>query len=287
MYLSCRVANGRPTFLAYNVGVSGNVLYLNNEMDELSVQNRFRKMTSVAGDEMTLERVYMPRRQPVLGRESGELTEICRDIQPVLIVIDSFYNSHSNKENDNAAMKCVVKHLVEMRNAYNCCVLALHHTKKGSRGQRMHNDLMRGAGVFAQAADSVLMMRRSDEDENKRIFKATKLRHSSDSHRVPRLLGLDEQSFIFQDLGEINEDDHVRAVALNQAATRHDFRSIFADAAVLQREQLLESMRGPRETVSDRTLDRVLRRAVGNGQLVSTRRGEYSLPKPLDTVSDN
>jgi len=53
------------------------------------------------------------------------------DIQPVLIVIDSFYNSHANKENDNAAMKGVVNQLVELRNTYNCCVLALPSHKEG------------------------------------------------------------------------------------------------------------------------------------------------------------
>jgi len=62
---------------------------------------------------------------------------------------------------------------------------------------------MRGAGVFASGGrfsldDAAVRSRREQES----LLRPPKLRHSSDTHRGPHLLGLDEQSFIFQDLGE-------------------------------------------------------------------------------------
>jgi len=82
----------------------------------------------------------------------------------------------------------------------------------------MHNDLMRGAGVFAQAADSVFDdCRRSDQDENKRVFKATKLRHSSDTTGVHTFSASTSRASFSRILGKINEDDHVKAVASNQS----------------------------------------------------------------------
>jgi hypothetical protein len=73
----------------------------------------------------------------------------------------------------------------------------------------MHNDQMRGSNVFGSITDTVLQMRRSAQDENKRIIKPTKFRHVGDDNRKCRLLSLDPVNLWFRDEGETNEEDHM------------------------------------------------------------------------------
>ena len=75
--------------------------------------------------------------------------------------------------------------LQSLRDHHNTCVVIVHHFRKGGQGQRLNSDLMRGAGVFGAIADSIVMLKRSETDEGKGLFKPVKLRHSPDKNRTP------------------------------------------------------------------------------------------------------
>jgi len=147
----------------------------------------------------------------------------------------------------------------------------------------MHNDNMRGSSVFAGTTDTVLMFRRSSKEESKRLLKPTRLRHGDDKMRAARLLELNPSSLWFNDLGEVDEIDHItrqdHSSGRETAEQKIDWLAVFGSDKQLSRKQLIE--RCP--NISARTADRLMAKAVqpDNGQMVIVSHGVYALPLPL------
>ena len=136
-------------------------------------------------------------------------------------------------------MKALMREFLSLRDKYNLAVLLIHHTKKGARYQKMHNDQMRGSNVFSGVTDTVLQIRRSAEDETKRIIKPTKFRHVSDENRKCRLLSLNPETLWFKDEGETDEGEHIMA-AEPTAEEAIDWTGIFNDGRPLSRKEIIE-----------------------------------------------
>jgi ERCC4-type nuclease len=201
----------------------------------------------------------------------------------VLVVLDCLYWAHDKKENDSSEMKELMRQLVEIRDAYKVAVLVVHHTKKGTRYETMHNDNIRGSSVFAGATDTVLMFQRSSKEKSKRLLKPTKLRHGDDKMRAARLLELNPSSLWFNDLGEVDETDHIarqdQSSGRKTAEEKIEWLTVFGNDKQLTRKQLIE--RCP--NISARTADRLIAKAVqpDNRQMVVVSHGVYALPLPL------
>ena len=200
-----------------------------------------------------------------------------------MVVLDCLYWAHNQKENDSSEMKSLMRQLVELRETYGIVVMVVHHTKKGTRFETMHNDNMRGSSVFDGATDTVFMFRRSSTDETKRLLKPTKLRHGGDENRKTRLLELDNNTLWFRDHGEADEKAHMpMVVAPATIEAKVDWEDVFGDDQTLERKDILTRLPGK----PPRSVDRLLKDSVKSQLLVKDSRGEYSLPKK-DPVSDD
>ena len=199
-----------------------------------------------------------------------------------LLILDCLYFAHNEDENDSSRMKELMRQLQSLRDQNDTCVVVVHHLKKGGRDQRLNSELMRGAGVFGAAADSILMLRRSQTEESKRILKATKLRHAADENKKARLLSLDPEIMWFRDEGEANEDDHIQSGPT--ANETIDFVEILGGGEK-RLSEILKATEGFK--YSPKTIQRQLDIAVKTGLVVRPRYGFYSLPvgQELDMVS--
>ena len=205
-----------------------------------------------------------------------------------MVTLDCLYWAHNKQENDSSEMKELMRWLVGLRETFGIVVLVVHHTKKGTRYETMHNDNMRGSSVFGGATDTVLMFRRSRKDEGQRLLKPTKLRHGGDEGRSVRLLELDPNTLWFHDVGEADELEHIEseASARPKAEDKIDWVEVFGTATILTRKENLDQCKDKK--ISERTLDRQLKKAsnekFGDRELDLIEHGKYALHKSEDST---
>ncbi|GGQ23680.1 AAA family ATPase [Streptosporangium pseudovulgare] len=96
-------------------------------------QHHGRKMTGVK---------FLPRPVQAMSTEWDVLIEMCRRLEPVLIIIDTQARvTVGVKENDNTEMGVVVDRMEALRLASGACILVVHHTG--------HEQTERGRGASA------------------------------------------------------------------------------------------------------------------------------------------
>ncbi len=240
MNLALSIAVGAKQWLSYDIEKHGKVLFLNNELSFPDFARRLQKMVDRLPALGDISNIIIPKEVPALDNCWETLNETCQQEKPCLIVVDCLYFTYDNKnENDSSQMKALMRQFMTLRDRYGLAVLIVHHTKKGSQYQRMHNDQMRGSNVFGGSADTTLQIRRSSSNEGKRIIKPLKGRHISDDMRKCRLLSLDPENLWFKDEGETDEGEHI-AMETQTAQESIDFKSIFGDATELSRKEIQE-----------------------------------------------
>jgi hypothetical protein len=281
MNLALAVATGKDYFLNYRVAKHGKVIYLNNELHFEDFNKRFQKMiTKLRPDEVArVENFIVPESMPTLEEIWIQLTRMIEEHKPVMVVLDCLYWAHDKEENDSTEMKALMRRLVELRERFGIVVLVVHHTKKGTRNETMHNDNMRGSSVFGGASDTVLMFKRSATDETKRLLKPTKLRHGNDDSRKVRLLEIEPTTLWLTDLGEADEAEHLPSTSSSGRPTAEekiDWITLFGKDTILQRKDIVD--RADKYGVSSSTVDRLLRNAGKDNTLVSAGHGKYQLP---------
>ena len=274
MNLAVSVAVGASKWLKYDIAKHGRVLFLNNELAFPDVARRLKTMSTRLPAPGDLSNLIVPREVPPMSECWETLNQTCKELQPVLIILDCLYFAHDEDENDSSKMKVLMRKFLALRDSFGLAVLIIHHTKKGTRYSRMHNDQMRGSNVFGASPDTNLQIRRSAADESKRILKPTKFRHVGDEERKCRLLSLDRETLWFQDEGEADEDEHIEQPGPT-AEERIDFAEIIKPGEVISRKEVV--LRSSPLGYDERTIDRLLKRAKAAKQLKSPRYGYYAL----------
>jgi hypothetical protein len=278
MNMSLAIATGAKQFLGYEIKKHGKVLYLNNELPFAVFLQRFKRMRTgfAVGQAAHLGNFLTPEFIHPLAESWDDIVKIIQQHQPVLVVLDCLYFAHNKKENDSSDMKDVMRQLISLRDLYGVAVTVVHHTKKGVRHDTMHNDNIRGSQVFSASADTNILFKRSEIDESKRLFKLGKLRNGDDDMRKVHLLALNSGDLWFQDLGEVNEEDHIAAAPENRKARAQgkiDWDEIFSADKVLERQAIIE--RCLPLQISARSVDRALKKAVNDEILDMPKQGRY------------
>ncbi|MGD0036753.1 MAG: AAA family ATPase [Bacteroidota bacterium] len=277
MNLGISVAIGAPNILNYQIQKSGKVLFLNNELYFNDYVDRFQKMAKSlpvpAGN--SLVNLIVPERVPPLLEYWDNLEKILTSTDPALVILDCLYWAHDKRENDAGEMKEIMRRFIHIRDVYKCVVLVVHHMKKGAVSQWMGNDNMRGSGVFGAGSDTVLELRRTKDNESKRILKPVKLRHSTDAMRTVRLLGLNPETLWFHDEGATDEKLHIFQNDVPQRKETIDFTSILKHGESLSRGEIIKRCTNKR--YSDSSLDRFLDDALRRKILKKTKYGQYGL----------
>ncbi len=284
MNLGLAVATGASTFLGFAVKKHGKVLYLNNELSFQVFVSRFKCMRRAVSQPQLakLDNFLTPEFVKPLNESWDDICKVIVQEEPILVILDCLYWAHDRKENDSSEMKEIMRKFVELRDKFGVALLVVHHTKKGVRGETMHNDNMRGSMVFSASADTNMMLRRSGTDETKRLFKPTKLRNGKDELRQAHLLSLESHSLWFVDEGVVNEEDHIVFPGGNgtqgKEATDMDWDMIFGKEKELPRKEIVD--RCKRINVAERTVDRLLKHARETGALLPVigKNGVYRLP---------
>lgn len=274
MNLALSIAVGAKQWLSYDIEKHGKVLFLNNELSFPDYARRLKAMVERLPASGDISNLIIPKEVPAIDECWETLNETCEHEKPCLIVVDCLYFTHNKDENDSSEMKALMRQFLALRDKYALALLIVHHTKKGSQYQRMHNDQMRGSNVFGGSADTTLQIRRSSADEGKRIIKPLKGRHIPDAMRKCRLLSLDPVNLWFKDEGEIDEGEHIAMTNLT-AKECIDFKNILQVSEIVSRKDIIE--RCKYLGYDERTIDRLLKDAKNQGTLKVPKYGYYSL----------
>lgn len=113
------------------------------------------KLTDTIGD------VVLPSERTI-----DALLELCRQLTPVLIVIDPAISFGVGESRVNDAEQGLIEAARRLRNELNCCVLYVHHSGKANARERTLDQYSgRGGSAFADGSRMVLVLQNLPPDE--------------------------------------------------------------------------------------------------------------------------
>ena len=273
MNLATSVAIGAEKFLSYKIKKKVKVLYVNTELNSRDFERRLQLVWNSLPEKGDLKNFIVR----TVGTDMDlweTLNSDCEVHRPDSLIIDCDYLAHDKNENNGTHMKEELSKYKSLMEKFNLAIIIVHHTKKGVKYEQMHNDQMMGSSILARKADTIIQMRFSGTDKNKRIIIPTKFRHVPDAEKRCRLLSWNPETHWFSDEGETDESEHIRRHA-REAREEIDFNMIFQDKKEMSRKELLEKCKPL--GYNERTVDRLIRKAKDSGILKVPRYGFFLL----------
>lgn len=158
----CHVASANGEWGGWplcNDGVARPVVYVSGEG---SVGPRLRAWEAKHGRSEALAENFLVCEAVDLGDPDdrsalkAEIDRLLEGRPPAVIAFDTLARATpGQEENSNRDMGAIVKVLDGFKDAYQCCVMAIHHTPKG-------DDTWRGASAVWNALDSALLLKRGN-----------------------------------------------------------------------------------------------------------------------------
>ena len=159
MQMGMRVADGRG-FLNFEPQQSWRVLYIQQEISEASMKERFDRL--LRGCDRNVMENFMIRNTcgnmiKVDNRSQRlELFVEIDDCYPDFIIFDSLSTLHTGKENDESEMSELMDYFYEIAHRFSCGVLLVHHYGKPSLADRQGGHLLRGHSVLGDRPDIII-----------------------------------------------------------------------------------------------------------------------------------
>lgn len=187
--LALSVATGKPFLGVYEVMKRGSVLFVQEENNEQTVQDRVYKIANHKGlVTHTSDGIPIVESIPIrfsnnfgidlTDDESRELLEdTIKDFSPVLVVLDPLYMMLGKAEENSATeVRDILRWLTYLRNTYGCAIIICHHYSKQKDGKaRRGGTQIRGTSEFHAWVESALYIKTTTEQntvEIEREFRA-------------------------------------------------------------------------------------------------------------------
>ena len=165
LLMSFSVANGLP-FLGRKTE-QGNVLIIDNELHPETAAQRLRTVANALGVPLTGVHVVSLRGiLQDLPTLRSRVERAAVGVQAKIIVLDALYRllPSETSENDNAGMMQLYNEIDRMAKITGAAVICIHHSSKGSQGDKSVTDGGAGAGAISRAADTHLFLREHEEE---------------------------------------------------------------------------------------------------------------------------
>jgi hypothetical protein len=157
-------------FLELNVPEPRRVLYVQQELAEIDLQNRLKKMLP---EEIPNNLFHKTTTGAVLKIDNPDHRQIIHndieEIEPDLVVFDPYQTFHTKRENSNEDMNAVLDYFYEIIHRYNCGVFLIHHFSKPGEVERTGAHQFRGAGALGDRPDILICMNRLDKKYMKKL----------------------------------------------------------------------------------------------------------------------
>lgn len=174
--LALSVASGKPFLNTYEVLHPGKVLFIQEENNEATVQDRVHKVANHKGLMTTTPHgIPIIMSLPVIFSNNFgiDLTDSdCRTLientiraeQPVMVILDPLYMMlGAVEENSATEVRDVLRWLTYLRNTYGCAIVLCHHYNKGNDTKTRGGSKMRGTSAFHAWVESALYVKTTTE----------------------------------------------------------------------------------------------------------------------------
>lgn len=181
MHVACAIAGGRRAFGRFATR-EGPVLIVSGEDPEAVLRNRAEALCRGHGwpPGEVLPRMHVLALAGVDLRDAAwqrHLLAIVRELQPVLVLLDPYFELTSGDENSNSDAKPIVRFLRALTQPSDATVLVVHHFKKAAEGVSK-TDLFRGASALLKASRMTYTLERGQDGEilveNQKFSRAAK-----------------------------------------------------------------------------------------------------------------
>lgn len=164
--MAIAVARGRP-WLNFTVKKSGTVLVLNYDNPQHELARRFLRLGLRKRDKIffhspatRLIGETFPSMLQLPGSLDHLLHPLLKFLQPDLIVVDSYRQSHTGDERSSQDMGRVMSCLRAMTAYAGCALVVIHHLRKKDRGKEEDDEEpLRGSTEIEASADAILIAR--------------------------------------------------------------------------------------------------------------------------------
>jgi hypothetical protein len=278
--LALSVASGRPFLNYFPVRTIGNVLYVQEENGESTVQDRVNKIASskgllVDGSLPPSVPIYFSNNYGVNLTDNDSRTLLEKTIQqinPVLLVLDPLYMMLGDADENSAKeVGSVLRWLTYIRNQYGCTIVVCHHYNKSSSnsgargGQRV-----RGSSAFHGWVESALYVKVTQELYTVDVEREFRAFQKMPNYKVKIELGGSGDLYYNTTVEMTQQAGNIKAHSIEQSASIEIKENNLMDAlSQPQTVSNLEELTG----MSSSTLRRKLSELIKEGKVIKKEDG--------------
>lgn len=145
LFIAFSIISGKKLFDHFNVSKHGRVLIVDEENPGSFLKERLMMIGFT--DDMPISFLHFQKVKLDRADCFAEITQIVKDLKPVLVIFDALIRIHTAKENDASEMALVMERLRDIVNL-GTTVLVIHHHRKGAGDKkesvRGSSDIMGG-----------------------------------------------------------------------------------------------------------------------------------------------
>jgi hypothetical protein len=167
--LAKQISNGELAFGHFYTG-KRNVLFINEEMGENSMQLRLKTISGDYGN------IYITNLAGVKLDDIGFISKVCKEKDITLVIFDSLTRIHSLKENDADDVKKIFEAMLGLLRANISVIMTHHHRKSPMFGAKNGSEEMRGSIDILAQLDCHLAIDQVSIDKSYVVLKQLKIR---------------------------------------------------------------------------------------------------------------
>jgi len=164
-------------FLGFRVPQARSVLYVQQEISEPAMLERFRKMLcgleSPPLDNFMIENTSGTPLKLTSPDGEKRLWTLLDSNKPDLLILDPLSTFHDKDENSASEMASVFEPILRLKHQFKAGVLLIHHCGKPSLVERKGSHRLRGSSVIGDRADSIILLDPSSPGKTSTSFPET------------------------------------------------------------------------------------------------------------------
>lgn len=212
MQICIAIAAGHREFLGEKITLNGKTAFIDFEMPENFVKRRAYMLyqNPPLSVNKSLDNFIIFSTRNSFETEFSNITKLLVQERPILVVIDNLRTALRNANTNSAIdMANFFSILGGIRELYNCAIVVIDHTRKGTKHLRSDSDLQSGSGAKTDLSDGDFQIRHSCQDKQLRLIRRLKSRMFEESDET-KLIRLNPATLWFELVAHnVNEAEHI------------------------------------------------------------------------------
>ncbi|MHB9019393.1 MAG: AAA family ATPase [Minisyncoccota bacterium] len=159
------LASGEP-FLGWDVPDPVPVLYIQEEINIHTMQNRIRRMIRAMECQVPFSNLHIVQGRGLkLTRRGGwkRVRKLLAKYHPDVVFFDPLYKFHDGEENSAKEMKALLDRFDDLIEEFGCSIVVVHHHGKPSKERSTGAAMIRGSSVILDYVDTSMRLERTDQ----------------------------------------------------------------------------------------------------------------------------